>query len=256
MNEQTGRVAIVSGGAYGIGRGIVRHFAGRGLAVLIADLNAERGQALEKEIGKQGGQAFFVCTDVREEGSIKEVVAAAIERWGRIDVLCNNAGVERYKIVDDYTVEDWQAIVQTNLRGPFLCSKHALPHLRKVNGSVVNIASVQGIACEPGISIYAATKGGLLAFTRGMALDCAKDSVRVNAICPGAINTGMMQAAMAGQADPQGVADALARSIPLGRIGEPEDIAPLVYFLASADASYITGATFVVDGGLLAKLAL
>jgi NAD(P)-dependent dehydrogenase (short-subunit alcohol dehydrogenase family) len=256
MNEQTGRVAIVSGGAYGIGRGIVRHFAARRFAVLIADLNAERGQVLEEEIGRQGGEALFVRTDVREEATVKEMVVAAIERWGRIDVLCNNAGIERYKVMDDYTVEDWQAIVHTNLRGPFLCSKYALPYLRKVKGSVVNIASVQGIACEPGISVYAATKGGVLAFTRGMALDCAKDGVRVNAICPGAINTGMMEAALTGQADPQGVADALARSIPLGRIGEPEDIAPLIYFLASADASYITGATFVVDGGLLAKLAL
>jgi NAD(P)-dependent dehydrogenase (short-subunit alcohol dehydrogenase family) len=256
MTEQTGKVVVVSGGAYGIGRGIVRHFAARGFAVVIADINGDRGQALEKEIAAQGGEAFFVRTDVRDETSIQKMVATTIDRCGRIDVLCNNAGIERYKVTEDYTLEDWDAIVHTNLRGPFLCSKYALPHLRKTQGSVVNIASVQGIACEPGISIYAATKGGVLAFTRGMALDCAKDGVRVNAICPGAINTGMMEAAVAGQADPQAALDAVARLIPLGRIGEPQDIAPLVYFLASADASYITGATFVVDGGLLAKLAL
>jgi NAD(P)-dependent dehydrogenase (short-subunit alcohol dehydrogenase family) len=256
MTEQSGKVVVVSGGAYGIGRGIVRHFAARGFAVVIADINGDRGQALEKEIAAQGGEAFFVSTDVRDETSIQKMVATAIDGCGRIDVLCNNAGIERYKVTEDYTLEDWEAIVHTNLRGPFLCSKYALPHLRKTKGSVVNIASVQGIACEPSISIYAATKGGVLAFTRGMALDCAKDGVRVNAICPGAINTGMMEAAVAGQADPQAALDAVARLIPLGRIGEPQDIAPLVYFLASADASYITGATCVVDGGLLAKLAL
>lgn len=256
MNDQAVKVAVVSGGAYGIGRGIVRYFAARGCTVLIADINSERGHALQKDIAAQGGKALFVRTDVRDETSVKGMIAEAMASYGRIDILCNNAGIENYRATEDYAFEEWKAIVDTNLLGPFLCSKYALPHLRKVKGSVINIASVQAIACEPRISVYASTKGGILAFTRGMALDCAKDGVRVNAICPGAINTGMMEAALAGQADPKVVLDALARSIPLGRVGEPEDIAPLVYFLASDDASYITGATFVVDGGLLAKLAL
>src|SRR5215471_8704763 len=122
MSEQ--KVVIVSGGAYGIGRGIVRLFTARGFAALIADINTERGQAVEKEVSEKGGQSLFVRTDVREEASVQEMIAAAIQRWGRLDVLCNNAGIERYKVVDDYTLEDWQAIVHTNLRGPFLCSKY------------------------------------------------------------------------------------------------------------------------------------
>src|ERR1051326_6926212 len=113
MNERTGSAAVVSGGAYGIGRGIVRHFAARGFAVLIGDVNAERGRILEKEISEQGGQALYFRTDVRDETSIEGMVSVAIERWGRIDVLCNNAGIERYKVTDDYTLEDWQAIVET-----------------------------------------------------------------------------------------------------------------------------------------------
>ena len=257
MSLQSGvRVAIVTGGAYGIGRGIVEHFAAHNIAVAIADLNQERGQRLAEQIAGGGGQAQFVPTDIRDETAVRNLVEHTLARWGQLDILCNNAGIERYRLAADYTTEDWNAIVHTNLRGPFLCAKYAMPHLRRQKGAVVNIASVQAIACERQISIYAATKAGLLALTRGMALDYARDGVRVNAICPGAIRTGMWEAAMANETDPAAVTAAVSAAIPLGRVGEPADIAPLAYFLASSEAAYITGATFVVDGGLLAKLAL
>ena len=146
-------------------------------------------------------------------------------------------------------------MLDTNLRGTFLCSKYAYPHLLKRKGSIINTASVQGLACEPNTAVYAATKAALLGLTRGMARDFAP-AVRVNAVCPGATLTGMMDESLAAQPEPQVVLDAMARNIPLGRLAVPEDIATAIYFLASPEAAYITGTSLVVDGGLLAKLAI
>jgi NAD(P)-dependent dehydrogenase (short-subunit alcohol dehydrogenase family) len=249
------RVALVTGGAYGIGRGIVQEFVGKGQAVVIADLDAERGAALESSIAAAGGQALFIRTDVRVEGQIQALMARVDEVFGRIDVLCNNAGIERYRRADEYTIDDWNSISETNLRGAFLCAKYAYPFLKKSRGCIVNISSVQGLASELQISAYAASKAGLLGLTRGMALDFAADGVRVNVVCPGAIRSGMMEPFIKDQPDPEEAVKAIGRTIPLGRVGQPEDIAQAVYFLASPAASYITGATLVVDGGLLSRLS-
>jgi NAD(P)-dependent dehydrogenase (short-subunit alcohol dehydrogenase family) len=249
------RVALVTGGAYGIGRGIAQEFAKKGDAVVIADRDDKRGAELESSLRKSGAQALFVHTDIRIESDVQALIAKTTEAFGRVDVLCNNAGIERYRTADEYTIDDWNAISETNLRGAFLCTKYAYPLLKKSKGCVVNISSVQAIACEPKISVYAATKAGLLALTRGMALDFAADGVRVNAVCPGAIQTGMMEPFIKDQPDPEEAVKAIGRTIPLGRVGQPEDIAQAVYFLASPAASYITGATLVVDGGLLGRLS-
>jgi NAD(P)-dependent dehydrogenase (short-subunit alcohol dehydrogenase family) len=249
------RVALVTGGAYGIGRGIVQEFAAKGDAVVIADRDAERGVALESSLKAAGKQVLFVPTDVRIELEIQALMRRVGDVFGRIDVLCNNAGIERYRRADEYTLDDWNAISETNLRGAFLCAKYAYPFLKKSRGSIVNISSVQALASEPQISVYAATKAGLLALTRGMSLDFAVDGVRVNAVCPGAIRTGMMEPFLKDQADPEEAVKAIGRTIPLGRVGQPEDIAQAVYFLASPAAAYITGATLVVDGGLLSRLS-
>jgi NAD(P)-dependent dehydrogenase (short-subunit alcohol dehydrogenase family) len=249
------RVALVTGGAYGIGRGIVQEFAGKGEAVVIADLDAERGTALESSIAASGGQVLFVRTDVRVESQIQGLMARVSEVFGRVDVLCNNAGIERYRRAEEYTIDDWNSISETNLRGAFLCTKYAYPFLKKARGCIVNISSVQGLASEMQISAYAASKAGLLGLTRGMALDFAADGVRVNVVCPGAIRSGMMEPFIKDQPDPEEAVKAIGRTIPLGRVGQPEDIAQAVYFLASAAASYITGATLVVDGGLLSRLS-
>jgi NAD(P)-dependent dehydrogenase (short-subunit alcohol dehydrogenase family) len=249
------RVALVTGGAYGIGRGIVQEFAKKGEAVVIADRDDKRGVDLESSLRASGAQALFVHTDIRIEGQVQALITQTVEAFGRIDVLCNNAGIERYRAADEYTIDDWNAISETNLRGTFLCTKYAYPLLKQSKGCVVNISSVQAIACEPKISVYAATKAGLLALTRGMALDFAADGVRVNAVCPGAIQTGMMEPFIKDQPDPVEAVKAIGRTIPLGRVGQPEDIAQAVYFLASPAASYITGATLVVDGGLLGRLS-
>jgi NAD(P)-dependent dehydrogenase (short-subunit alcohol dehydrogenase family) len=249
------RVALVTGGAYGIGRGIVQEFSKKGDAVVIADRDAERGTALEMSIKAAGGQVLFVATDVRSESQIQALMQQTEETVGRIDVLCNNAGIERYRRPEEYTLDDWNAISETNLRGAFLCAKYAYPLLKKSRGCIVNISSVQAFANEANISAYAATKAGLLALTRGMSLDFAVDGVRVNAVCPGAIQTGMMEPFIKDQPDPVEAVKAIGRTIPLGRVGQPEDIAQAVYFLASPAAAYITGATLVVDGGLLSRLS-
>jgi NAD(P)-dependent dehydrogenase (short-subunit alcohol dehydrogenase family) len=249
------RVALVTGGAYGIGRGIAQEFARKGEGIVIADRDSERGAALESSIGATGGQVLFVHTDIRIESQIQALMARVLDVFGRIDVLCNNAGIERYRRAEEYTIEDWNAISETNLRGAFLCTKYAYPFLKRARGCIVNISSVQAFANEPQISAYAASKAGLLGLTRGMALDFAADGVRVNAVCPGAIQTGMMESFIKDQPDSEEAVKAIGRTIPLGRVGQPEDIAQAVYFLASPAAAYITGGVLVVDGGLLSRLS-
>ncbi|MBV8772584.1 MAG: SDR family oxidoreductase [Deltaproteobacteria bacterium] len=255
MATPSKRIVLVTGGAYGIGRAIVRRFAAAGDVVVIADLNSERGAVLEKALVGSGWSAAFYEIDLRHPGAIEDLIGFAVRRWGAIDVLCNNAGIEISNRADEFTQADWNAMMDVNFRAAFLASKLAFPHLKERRGSIINIASVQGLACEPNTAVYAATKGGLLALTRGMAIDFASDGVRVNAICPGAIYTGMMEKYIQAQADGEAVLNELAAKIPLGRIGKPEEIAAVAYFLASPEASYVTGSHFVVDGGLLAHLA-
>jgi NAD(P)-dependent dehydrogenase (short-subunit alcohol dehydrogenase family) len=223
--------------------------------VVIADRDANRGAALEAAVRGAGGKALFVSADIRLEDQIQSLMKRVVEVLGRIDVLVNNAGIERYRRADEYTLDDWNAIHETNLRGAFLCAKYAYPSLKQARGCIINISSVQGIANEPQISAYAATKAGLLALTRGMALDFAPDGVRVNAICPGAIRSGMMEPFLKDKLDPEEAVKSIGKTIPLGRVGQPEDIAQAAFFLASPAASYITGASLVVDGGLLSRLS-
>lgn len=254
-NAPLQRIVLVTGGAYGIGRAIARRFAAGGDAVVIADLDRQRGPALENELLERGSFATFYSIDLRDPAAIEELIAFTVSRLGALDVLCNNAGIEISRRADEFTQIDWDAMMDVNFRAAFLASKFALPHLRARGGSIVNIASVQGLACEAHTAIYAGTKAGLLALTRGMAIDFAPLGVRVNAICPGAIHTGMMEKYAHTQADPEAVLNALGAKIPIGRIGKPEEIAAVAHFLASPEASYVTGAHFVVDGGLSAHLA-
>ena len=247
-----GRVVIVTGGAYGIGRALVERFAEAGDHVVIADIDTDRGQQLEQSIPG----TLFRRTDVRKEDEIESLIQFTAESFGGIDVLCSNAGIESYHRADQYSAADWSAIIDTNLRGAFLLAKYSFPYLRQRAGCIVFTSSVQALANEKNISVYASSKAGLLGLMRGMALDFASDRVRVNAVCPGATFTGMMEAALASEPDPTGSLRALVVKIPLGRIGLPEDIAHAAFFLASPQAGYITGTHLVVDGGVLASLAL
>lgn len=245
-------VVLVTGGAYGIGRAICRYFAARSWRVVIADINEQRGRALQQEL--EGSR--FLRVDLRDAAEIDRMFAEVTAAGGRLDVLVNNAGVEKYAPPEQFTLEDWDNIVGVNLRGVFLCARAALPHLEAARGSVVNIASIQSFATEPKVSIYTGTKAGVMGLTRGLALDFAPRGVRVNAVCPGAIYTGMTEVWLAGQPDSESALRKIDTDVPLGRIGRPEDIAPAVYFLASPEAAYITGTSLVVDGGVLARVAV
>jgi NAD(P)-dependent dehydrogenase (short-subunit alcohol dehydrogenase family) len=249
------RVALVTGGAYGIGRAIVQHFAANNDSVVIADINEERGASLQKTLETQGVRALFVKTDVGKTEQVERLIKQSVDAFGKIDILCNNAGIEHYRRAEQYTLEEWSAITDTNLKGTFLCSKYAFPFLRAAKGCIVNISSVQAFATESQISVYAATKSAILGLTRGMALDFASDGIRVNAVCPGAIQTGMMEPFLAAEPDAEKALREFGKKIPLQRVGQPEDVAEAVFFLASNAARYITGASLVVDGGLLCKLA-
>jgi len=253
--ESNKKVVIVTGGAWGIGRAVVRHFAGREYAAAIADIDSERGKVLEAAVRNEGGSSLFILTDVTHEQSVRGMVERVLSELGHIDVLCNNAGIEICRAVHEYSTADWDRVLNTNLRGAFLCAKYALPSLRSSRGSIVNVASIQAFVSERDMSAYAASKAGLLALTRGMAVEYARDGVRVNAVCPGAVNTGLMQTYLASHDDPQAKVQSMSEAIPLGRIGQPEDIASVVWFLASPEASYVTGAFLVVDGGVLAKVS-
>ncbi len=230
QDSAAGRVAVVTGGGSGIGRATAEAFANGGFRVAVLDMLPDEGQRTVQRIRGDGGSAIALRTDVRSAGEVQEAVEQVTRRFGRIDVLCSNAGIERYRRADEYSVDEFTAIVDTNLRGPFLCTKYAYPHLRERKGSVVNVFSVQAFASESRISVYAATIAGLLALTSDMALDFAPDSVRVNAVCPGAVRTGMLKGGMDIVGNRQDASAVLEGRIPLGRVGEAEAIARTIVF--------------------------
>ena len=249
-------VLLVTGGASGIGKAIASLFATRGYAVVVADIDLPRGRSTVEELCSLGYHAVYEGVDIRNEGSVRNLFERVGNQFPGIDCLCNNAGIERYRPADEYTLADFDAITETNLRGPFLCTRQALPLLKAAKGAIVNVASIQGLATERNISVYAGTKAGILGWSRGVALDFAQFGIRVNTVCPGAIQTPMMDAALVNDPEPQKTLAELATRIPLQRIGDPADIAEVVYFLASSGAAYVTGTHIVVDGGLLARHAL
>ncbi len=259
MGEFDGKAALVTGGALGIGRGIVRAFAAEGAGVAIADVNAEAAEVLAAELRASGAVAVAVVGDVSSSSDAARMVAETVETLGRLDVLVNNAGIlptDWYFRLEEMPEEVWDRILAVNLKGAFLMSKHALPRIRETNrgGVVVNIASVQGLQSMPGVPAYAASKGGLLSLTRSMALDYAAEGIRVVSICPGTIDSELVRDLA--RAEGGNIESNLRRYgsfHPLGRIGRPEDIAQAVVFLASDRASFITGEYLTVDGGFMAK---
>ena len=257
MGEFDGRVVLVTGGALGIGRGIVEGFAAAGAAVAIADVNADAARALAAELDRAGHRAMAAMGDVSDAGDAERIVAETIAAFGRLDVLVNNAGIlpaDWYFRVDEMPEDVWDRILDVNLKGIFLMSKAAIPQIRLVGGgAIVNIASVQGLQSAPRVPSYAASKGGVLSLTRQMALDYARENIRVVAVCPGTIDTDMSRAGTrSAGGDIDEAVRAMAARHPLGRIGQPRDIANAVLFLASDRASFITGEYLNVDGGLMA----
>lgn len=252
-----GKVAIVTGGALGMGRVTAQEFARQGAQVTIADIDAQAGAAAVAEIERDGGQALLVEADLARAADCERVVRSTVERFGGVDVLFNNVGIQpldSYANAEDTTEAQWDRILGVNLKSYFLMAKYALPEIRKRGGgAIINNASVQGLQSVPGVPAYAASKGGVLSLTRQLAMEYAREGIRVLAICPGTIETEMVRTAAAREPGP--IEETLARmgrSHPIGRIGTGQDIANLVTFLASDRASFMTGEFVCVDGGYMA----
>lgn len=244
-----GRVSIITGSASGIGRASAKEFAKEGAQVVVADINLAGAQETVKQIEAAGGVALAVKADVADSGSVEDLIEQTLRTFGRINVLFNNAAIQVNKTVEHTTVEEWNREMSINLGGVFLCSKFALPHLRKTKGCIVNMASVNGFFVEPMCAGYCATKGGIIALTKAMAIDHGKDGIRVNCICPGYIDSGLAWEYFEVQPNPTEARNAAGKLHALGRVGQPEEVARLAVFLASDDASFMTGSSVAVSGG-------
>lgn len=245
-----GKVALVTGGASGIGKATAELFAREGARVAVADYSTE-GAETARSILAAGGEAIFVKTDVSDSGQVARMVDEALKAYGRIDVLFNGAGVLFYGTVLETDEQAWHRVLGINLTGTYLCCRAVLPHMiRQGGGSIINVASTVGAhdACANAVA-YVTSKGGVTLFTKAMAIDHAKQGVRVNALVPGATDTPMIRKALSPEA-----LDSLAASHPIGRLGRPEELAKAVLFLASDDASFVTGTAMYVDGGQTAKI--
>jgi cyclopentanol dehydrogenase len=246
-----GKVAIISGGARGMGAAEAKLFAREGAKVIICDVLEDEGRQTEAEINEVGGDAVFVKLDVTSQDEWENAVNTAIERFGKLDILVNNAGIIVQSTIEDMTVELWDKVMDVNAKGVFLGTKTAIPYMKAAGGgSIVNISSISGIVGQDNVNAgYNASKGAVRIFTKAAAVQYAKENIRVNSIHPGPIATPMTAE---GRADPERVALTAERT-PLGRYGEPEEVANAVLFLASDEASYVTGSEIVVDGGYTAQ---
>jgi NAD(P)-dependent dehydrogenase (short-subunit alcohol dehydrogenase family) len=250
-----GKVAIVTGAASGIGRATAIRFAQEGARVVIADVNVDEGEATARAIRHAAGSARFIRTDVSRSTEVDNLFAAAAEDFGGVDVVFNNAGIAVFKGVVDTTDEEWRRVLGVNLDGVFYGIRASVPYLRRRGGgSIIITSSVHGLATGPGIAAYAASKGAALALTRAAALDLAPFNIRVNCILPGAIDTPLHRANLAAVGDPDEEARKVRAAEPVGRQGRPDEIASAALFLASDESSFATGAPFIIDGGLLAKI--
>jgi len=248
-------VAIVTGGSRGIGRAIVEVLAQHGASVAFCGRDADVGRAVEAELSARLPVAFRPA-DVAVEADVAALVADCVERFGRPSVLVNNAGVNANFDAMAMTEEEWDRFFGVDLKSAWLCSKHALPHMKALgHGSIVNISSLHGFATLEGFFPYAAAKSGLVGLTRSLALDYGAAGIRVNCVAPGFIHTRLVQDSIDRNPDPEAAVAAMTRGVALRRIGEPAEVAHAVRFLASAEASYVTGATLLVDGGLTARRA-
>lgn len=251
----SGKTAVVTGGAMGIGYGIVRRLYEAGANVVIADIDKKVGEEKAKGLNGKKNQVIFIKTDVSSEKDVKNLISKTVKEFGRLDIFVNNAGIFPSKLVLDMDLGLWEKIQAINLRGVFLCSREAAKvMLKSGGGNIVNIASIDALhPSMPGLASYDASKHGVWGFTKNFALEVAKKGIRVNAIAPGGINTEGVQKMNAGGAgaNQEEVIKQFTQRIPLGRFGQPDEIAMAVLFLASEASSYMTGAMMVIDGGFL-----
>ncbi len=251
--QLSGKVALITGGASGIGRATAELFASEGANVVIADVNLEAGKSVEAGIVTAGGKAVFESADVTRAVDCRSLVARTINEFARIDVLFNNAGIMRRATVLDLKEEDWDRVMAVNVKSIYLLSREVIPHMQKAGGgSIINTASGWGLSGGPKAAVYCASKGAVVLLTKAMAVDHGPQNIRVNCICPGDTDTAMLrgEAKQVGADEIRFMVDAAQR--PLGRVGTPEEIARAALYLASDASSFVTGTALVVDGGGLA----
>lgn len=244
------KVVMITGAATGIGRETAILFAKEGAKLILTDINEENGNQVVNEIQGDGGEAIFLKHDVSSEDNWKNVVEEAVTAYSKIDVLMNNAGIYIIKPLADTTLEDWNKLMDINVTGVFLGMKHVAPIIAKQQkGSIINLSSVAGLQGFAGHTLYGASKGAVRTMTKDVAMEYARENVRVNSIHPGYIATGMAEY---GAEKAKTTTDDLGKMYPLGHIGEPIDVAYAALFLASDESKYITGQEFVIDGGATA----
>jgi NAD(P)-dependent dehydrogenase (short-subunit alcohol dehydrogenase family) len=257
-----GKVAIVTGGGAGIGRAVSLGLAREGAKIAVVDWNIENGQSVVREIEALDPNrpldevaAIFIQADVSKDADAQKISAGTIAAFGRIDILCNNAGIQTYGTVETTSEETWDKTLGVNLKSIYLVSKYAVPHMREGGGgAIVNTASVQSVGALPNSASYVASKGGVTSLTQEMGLDLGPMGIRVNAVMPGSIRTPMLEFSASQQPDPEAAMREWGKLYARGRIGEPEEVANLIMFLASDAAGFITSSAYLVDGGLSARL--
>ena len=243
-------IALVTGGAQGIGRAVTKHFLQQGDSVVGVDVDAEAGEELVAAY-RDLGKLHFVRADVSQESEVEKVLAETLEQFGSLDVLVNNAGVSANKPVTELSLDEWNRVIGTNLTGYFLMAKHAAPHLKEAQGAIVNVASSRALMSEADTEAYSASKGGVVALTHALAISLGP-AVRVNAVSPGWIEVRDWQKKAEREEPEHREVD--KEQHPVGRVGTPEDIAEMIYFLASEKSGFVTGQNIVVDGGMTKKM--
>jgi NAD(P)-dependent dehydrogenase (short-subunit alcohol dehydrogenase family) len=246
-----GKVAVITGAGSGIGRATALLFAEEGAKVVVADYTVEGGKETVKQIKAKGGEATFVAVDVSQAADVQKMIKTAIDKYGRLDILHNNAGIEGpLGPTENVSEADWERVLAVNLKGVFLGSKYAIPQMLKQGGVIINTASIAGLVGVTNMPAYCASKGGIVLLTKAMALECAKKNIRVNCICPGAIKTPMFYRFTGFQLEAEKL---FCEGEPIGRCGGPEEIAQAALYLACEQSSFVTGTALVVDGGWTAQ---
>ncbi len=255
MAKLGGKAALITGGTRGIGFATALRFLKEGARVAVSGRDPKHGEAA---IGKLKDEGFrdvvFIQGDVSKSADARRMIQATLKHFGRLDVLVNNAGIWSTGTAEETSEADWDRLLAVNLKGVFLCSKYALPHLKKTEGVIVNVASSAGLVGESNCVAYCASKGGVVLLSKAMALDHAKEGIRVNCVCPGDVMTPMLEQDLIQSGIPrEKYLKEEAESHPMGRIGTPDEIAKAILFLATYDSSFITGAALSVDGGYVAQ---
>ena len=260
MAEFSGKVAVVAGGALGIGRAAARKLAAEGASVVICSDRQDQVEGAAAELRVEGLEVSGTRADVTSSADMRGLVDCATETYGGVDVLVNSAGVQRYGTIVETEEEVWDEVLDVNLKGIYLASRHAIPQMReRGGGAIVNLSSVQAFASQTGVAAYTASKGGVNALTRAMALDHAEENIRVNAVCPASVNTPMLRwsaGLFKGEKTVEETLEGWGRMHPVGRVARAEEVAEVIAFLASPRASFVTGGDYKVDGGMLAALGV